>query len=245
MKTILLFIVISFLISPSFSQEKKDTTYWKTGGNLSVNFSELSFSNWAAGGKSSVSGVGLINYSAIYNKDKISWENNFNFGYGLLKEGKNAVTKSEDKIDISSKIGRKTGSDKLLYSTLFNFRTQFANGYNYPDVTNRISGFMVLAYINLALGIDYKPSKILSLFLSPVSGKVTIVNDATLAENYGLKPGSKARGEFGATFKSQLKIPLVKNVDIDTQVSLFSNYLDKPQNIDVNWDMILNNVSST
>jgi hypothetical protein len=240
MKTLIFLGIFLLLLSPVFSQEKKDTTYWKTSGTLSVNFSELSFSNWAAGGKSSVSGVGLINYSANYLKDKISWENTFNFGYGLLKEGKKNITKSEDKIDISSKLGLKTGTEKLLYSTLFNFRTQFANGYDYPNVTDRISGFMAPAYLNLAVGIDYKPTKILSFLISPVSGKITLVTDENLAEKYGLKSGSKSRSEFGATFKSQLKTTIVKNVDIDTQLSLFSNYLDKPQNIDVIWDMIIN-----
>jgi hypothetical protein len=223
-----------------FTQTKKDTTYWKSSGNLSVNFSELSFTNWAAGGKNSVSGVGLVNYSANYIKDKINWENTFNFGYGLLKEGKNDVTKSQDIIDLNSKLGVKSKSSKLFYSALLSFRTQFANGYNYPDTNDRISGFMAPAYLNLSIGIDYKPSAKLSFFLSPVSGKVTIVNDEALSENFGLKAGSKSREEFGAAFKSQLKTPVVKNVDIDTQISLFSNYLDKPQNIDVIWDMMIN-----
>jgi hypothetical protein len=53
-------------------------------------------------------------------------------------------------------------------------------------------------------------------------------------------PGKKARAELGATLKSELKTPVVKNVDLNTTISLFSNYLDNPQNIDVNWDVILN-----
>lgn len=240
MKKSYLLICLLFMMAVSVAQPEKDTTYWQTDGNLSLNFSELSFTNWAAGGKNSVSGVGLINYSAKYVKDKIAWENSFHFGYGLLKEGKNDITKSEDKIDISSKLGVKSKSEKLLYSGLLNFRTQFADGYNYPNTTDRISGFMAPAYLNLAIGIDYKPSARISMFLSPVSGKVTIVSDESLGSKFGLDPGAKSRGEFGATFKGQLKTPLVKNVDIDTQFSLFSNYLDKPQNIDVLWDFIVN-----
>lgn len=240
MKTVLFILLIPLLSVAAYSQDKKDTTYWHKDGNLSLNFSELSFTNWAAGGKNSVSGVGLANYSANYIKNKVEWENVFHFGYGLLKEGKNDVTKSEDKIDISSKLGLKSKSDKLFYTTLMNFRTQFANGYNYPNTEDKISGFMAPAYLNLSFGIDYKPTPELSMFFSPLSGKVTIVGDETLAGKFGLKPGTKTRGEFGASFKSQLKTPVVKNVDIDTQLSLFSNYLDKPQNIDVLWDLIVN-----
>ncbi|NQU86026.1 MAG: DUF3078 domain-containing protein [Mariniphaga sp.] len=240
MKTFLPLIILSCLTISLFAQEKADTSYWNTNGNISLNFSEVSFSNWAAGGKSSVSGVGLLNFSVNYAKDKIIWENTLNFGYGLLKEGKNDATKSEDKIDLNSKLGLQTGSEKLLYSALFNFRTQFAPGYNYPNVTDEISNFLAPGYLNLALGIDYKPSEKLSIFVSPLSGKLTIVDNLGLSEKFGLEIGKKSRGEFGATFKTQLKTPLVKNVDIDTQLSLFSNYLDTPQNIDVVWDLIIN-----
>jgi len=52
-----------------------------------VTFSQVSFSNWAAGGKNSISGVSLLNYSANYAKDRLNWDNTFHVGYGLLKEG--------------------------------------------------------------------------------------------------------------------------------------------------------------
>ncbi|MBN1821550.1 MAG: DUF3078 domain-containing protein [Prolixibacteraceae bacterium] len=238
MKTILT-IVFTFLISTVLTGQEKDTSYWAKSGIVSLNFSEVSFSNWAAGGKSSVSGVGFLNYSANYTKEKISWENAFKFGYGLLKEGKSDVTKSEDIIDINSKLGFKS-TDKLFYTVLFNFRSQLAPGYNYPNTTDKISGFMAPGFFNLAVGCDFKPSEKISVFISPVSGKMTVVNDVDLSENYGLDPGKKSRGEFGATFKGQLKTPVVKNVDVDTQLGLFSNYLDTPQNIDVTWDFLIN-----
>jgi len=101
MKTVLPFILIFFISIPLLAQEKSDTTYWKTNGTLSVNFSEVSLTNWASGGESSVSGVGLLNSSAIYAKDKVKWENALHFGYGLLKEGKKELAKSKDKMWMS------------------------------------------------------------------------------------------------------------------------------------------------
>lgn len=235
------FYVLLILLLPLsiFAQSKQDTSYWKAGGNFSLNFSETSFTNWAAGGKSSVSGVGLAEIPINYAKEKISWENAFNFGYGLLKEGKAGVQKSEDKIELNSKFGYKTKSKNLLYSALLNFLTQFGPGYN-PDTSDKISDFLAPAYLTLALGMDFKPSDKLSLFLSPVSSKITIVNDLSLSENFGLPAGKKARGEFGALFKAELKTPVVKNVNVETHLGLFSNYLNKPQNIDVNWDFLVN-----
>ena len=162
--------------------------------------------------------------------------------YGLLKEEKGKPNKSEDKIEFDSKLGIKSGSEKLLYSVLLNFRSQFANGYNYPDTETKISGFMAPAYFNLGLGADFKPSEKVSFFVSPLNSKITIVSDKVLSDAgaFGVDPGKKSRFEMGALVKAQLKTSVVENVNIDTQLSLFSNYLDTPQNIDILWDFVVN-----
>jgi hypothetical protein len=240
MKHLFSFILILMVSLPLQAQEKNDTTYWKTSGNLSVNFSEASLTNWASGGESSLSGVGMLNFSATFEKDKVKWENTIHAGYGLLKEGKKEWTKSEDKIVLGSKFGLQTGVEQLFYAADMDFRTQFAPGYSLPNHTDRVSAFLSPAYLTLALGIDYKPSEKVSLFFSPVSGKATLVSDLNLSEHYGVKAGKKTRGEFGATIKGHVKTPLMKNVDIESLLTLFSNYLDKPQNIDVLWDLQVN-----
>jgi hypothetical protein len=166
-----------------------------------------------------------------------------NLGYGLLKEGSNQLVKSEDKMEFSSKLGYKMADESdWLYSGLFNFRSQFANGYKYPDTDNKISALFSPAYISLALGADYKPSDYFSLFVSPLGSKFTIVADDDLSAEgaFGVKPGEKFRAEMGATLKSELKFPIVENVDVHTVLGLFSNYLDRPENIDINWDFRVN-----
>lgn len=45
-----------------------------------------------------------------------------------------------------------------------------------------------------------------------------------------------ARFEFGAQLKVDAKVNINDNFAYSTQVVLFSNYLDKPQNLRVNWD---------
>ncbi|WP_423129657.1 DUF3078 domain-containing protein [Gaoshiqia sp. Z1-71] len=108
---------------------------WKTGGQISFSFSQVSLSNWVAGGKSSASGTALFSTFANYQKERSSWENSLNLGYGILKEGDSRYIKSDDKIDLSSKYGLKSNG-KIYYSVLFNFRSQFTNGYNYPNREN-------------------------------------------------------------------------------------------------------------
>ena len=49
------------------------------------------------------------------------------------------------------------------------------------------SNFLAPAYTNLALGIDYVPTKWLSLNFAPLTGGYVIVNDAALRKSYSMK----------------------------------------------------------
>lgn len=242
MKTLKTLVLLIFVFSGVIAQEVQDTSYWKVSGQATVNFSQVSFSNWIGGGKNSVSGVGLFDMNAIYEKEKIQWNNTLKTGYGLLKEGDGQVVKSDDKLELNSKLGVQMKREHWLYSTFANFLTQFADGYKYPNTTDKISTLFAPAYLTIATGFDYQPSENFSLFLTPVSGKFTFVTDEELsaAGAFGVDPGKKARAEMGATVKSEFKTPVVKNVDLSTTLSLFSNYFNNPQNIDVNWDVALN-----
>jgi len=135
-------------------------------------------------------------------------------------------------------------SGKWFFSGLANFRTQFADGYNYSNINQpvRISSLLAPAYLTIATGFDYKPNDRFTMFASPLSGKFTFVADDALSAigSFGVDPGKKFRAELGATLKSELKMKVVKNVDAVTNLTLFSNYLKNPQNIDVNWDFRLN-----
>jgi hypothetical protein len=237
-------LLFVFLLLPTalFSQEKADTIkLWKFSGLTSVNLSQVSLTNWAAGGQSSSSGVALFNINGNYAKDNISWENTLNMGYGLLKENNKDVVKTHDKFDLISKFGVKQ-TEKFYYSVLFNFKTQFAEGYKDPNYTDIISKFLAPAYLTLSPGIDYKPNKYLSFLISPVTGKMTIVNDDSLSASgsFGVDPGEKVRYEIGSFAKLELKADIMKNVSLNTKIDLFSNYLHNPQNIDVNWDLLIN-----
>jgi len=228
------------------AQEKtEEVKNWKKAGDFSISFSQVSFSNWAAGGKNSVSGVALFNYSANYAKGRMSWDNSLNMGYGLLKEQSRDLIKSEDKLEFSSKVGYKISeSGKWFFTGLTNFRTQFADGFNYTNKDNpvRISSLLAPAYLTFAAGFDYKPTDKFSLFISPLGSKFTFVadDDLSAAGAFGVDPGKKFRAEMGGTLKSELKFAVAKNVDAVTNLNLFSNYLKNLQNIDVNWDFRLN-----
>lgn len=216
-----------------------DTT-WKKGGMLGLNFSQVYLSNWAAGGQNSLSSNGLVSLFANRAKGKSSWDNTLDLAYGMLWQGDAAGVKTDDKIDFASKWGYQANQD-WFYSALFNFRSQFAPGYEDPfaDDLVRISDFLAPAFSLAALGMDYKPSDNFTAFISPSTLKMTIVNDTTLSTNYGVAAGEMFRAEIGGYAKVQYTTELAENVSLMTKIDLFSNYLNNPQNVDVNWETLI------
>ncbi|GET23338.1 Protein of unknown function (DUF3078) [Prolixibacter denitrificans] len=243
LKKLSFLIIISTGTLALQAQTPADTTkYWTINGNSSLNFSQVSLTNWAEGGDGSVSGTFLFNINANKKKNKHIWDNSFDVQYGLVKNASESLRKSVDKLSFSSKYGYKING-KWYLSALYDFRTQLAKGYNYPNKATYISNFMAPGYMNFALGFDYKPSDNFSAFLSPISTKFTFLADDSLSTvgAFGVSPGDKFRAEFGAYVKlAYTQEDLLKNVDLETKLDLFSNYLDKPQNIDVNWDVRFN-----
>ena len=215
----------------------------------------------------------FIDANANYKKDELFFNNRLQLDYGFLySEDKPFIQKSDDRIYYEGKFGYKA-TNTLNYSAQFSFKSQFTNSYNYPvpsrpdgaDDTwepgksdwmakrQQKSGFMSPAYTNVALGIDWVPTKWLTVNLAPLTGGFVVVSDEALRKSYGMnrKPDYKdedkypdaegyyfrpARFEFGAQLKIDGKLQINDNFKYTSQLVLFSDYLDKPQNLRVNWD---------
>jgi len=237
------------------TQAAVDTTSgWKKGGTITTNLSQVSLTNWAAGGQESYSVVGLLSLFSHYKKGNMLWENYLDLAYGTMKQGEADWMKTDDKFDFTSKYGQKA-SKNWYYAGLINLKTQMTNGYNYPKAAGAdpISKFLAPGYLLGAIGMDYKPSESFTAFLSPLTAKVTIVNDETLADagafgvekatydEFGtlLTHGKKTRSEFGGYARFFFKHDIMKNVGLQSKLDLFSNYLNNPQNIDVSWEVLV------
>ena len=238
MKKLLLILLTSCPLL-SFGQAS-DTTYWKIGGVSSLSFSQVSLTNWAAGGNNSVAFNSYFNTFANYTRDRVIWENSLELGYGLIKQADADFEKSDDKINLSTKYGRtlSESNDDWFWTVSLNFRTQFADGFEVGDNTTPISRFLAPGYLVVAAGLDYKPNEYFSLAYAPVTGKITIVNDDLLAAQgaFGVDPGSKSRTELGSFLSLHFKKDIMENVNLESRLQLFSNYSENPENIDVNWD---------
>jgi hypothetical protein len=255
------FIFSNVLFAQVTDNEKKlreleldSTLGWKINGVAIISFSQSSFNNWAAGGQNSISGNTIISLYAGYKTAKTSWDNTLDIGYGVVKQGTMSKwIKSDDKIDFTSKYGRKV-SDKWFYAGLVNFKTQFSPGYNYPNDSVKISNFLAPAYVLAAIGFDFKPSNGISAFIAPLTSRTIYVGDQKLADagTAGLTPtevdvkgniishAAMIKNEFGGYLKLVYrKEDIVKNVNIMTKVDFFSNYLKNPQNLVVNWEALI------
>ena len=213
---------------------------WKYGGKFILNFSQVSFTNWTAGGQNSISGIGNLNMFLTHKGEKSEWSNQLEMGYGLQKLDKD-VTKTDDKLNFTSKYGQKYKGD-WYWSGLLDFKTQMSEGYSSDDASLKISDWMSPGYMFFSLGLDYKPNENFSFFVAPLTSKTTFVLDKALSDSgsFGLDPGKSVRSEFGGYMKFFFTHQLMENVSFQTKLDLFTNYLHNPQNIDVYWEFLLN-----
>lgn len=241
MKKTLLFFVAICATSLLNAQDKADSTKnWKFGGFFSLTMNQVSLHNWQAGGENSVSANLITRLTADYKKDKFSWKNRFEAGYGLIQQASDPTQKTDDRLEFSTQAGHEM-NDKWEFNGFATFRTQFTNGYKNPGDDTAISKFMAPAYILAGLGFEYKPSKWFIANISPVTGKMTIVNDQRLSDEgrFGVDKGKTTRTELGGYLKIVMKKEIMKNITFETKADFFSNYLEKPGNIDVTWDVLL------
>ena len=235
----ILYVVAAIILFANTSFAQSDTSTWKKGGLSSVGVSQSSFTNWAAGGISNTNITSIISLYANQKLAQSTWENNLDLGFGTQKIESADFRKSEDRIELNSKYGRKI-NDKLNYSTLFNFRSQFAQGFNYTDTSViYVSNFMAPSFTTLSVGLDYRPLEGLSVYFSPVTGKVTTVLDNQLSNQgaYGVDTGKKVRFEFGALASIKYQKVFKNNIQLKSKLDLFGNFEDF-QAIDVNWENI-------
>ncbi len=280
--------------APEAEKKEEKPKYWDESLKTNIKFGQTSLTNWAAGGDNTVTLQAFIDGNANYKKNDLFWNNRLQLDYGFVyASSKPILQKSDDRIYFESKFGYKNAQMRnFSFSANYDFKSQFSTGYDYKtpdnlkdengndleggdlrqawrDARKTKSGFLAPAYTNLALGIDLKPWKWLSLNIAPLTGGVVIVKDVDLRKNYGMdlkeayKDASKlspealdkfnedmssddpaligqyyrgARFEFGAQVKADIAVKVNDGFAYTSQLVLFSNYLDHPENLRVNWD---------
>ncbi len=235
MKKIYTLFILIFLAGNAFSQElealtEADTSYWlkEIGGGLNIN--QASFSdNWKGGGVNSVAFSTYLVGRANYAKEKWSWDSQFTFIYGVVKNKGEDGRKSNDLLFLDTRVGYKINA-KWNYILGMNFLSQFAPGYNYSDTDRTlISKFANPAYFTTAIGVEYKPNDEFSLRLSPFSPRWTFVTDTELylnvPDNYGVEIGETVRREWLAfSLLMDWNKKLSENLSLKMRYQMYANY---------------------
>lgn len=250
--------------TPAEEKVEKKPQYWTNSAKFNIGFDQTSMWNWAAGGYNTLKLYTDVDAHADYSKDLSSWNNRLQLQYGFLwsADKMNLMQKNTDNIYLESKFAHRTKKDsKWNYSASFSFRSQFTDSYDsykQDEVTGKWSGklksgFLSPAYSIVAFGIEWKPSNWFNVNLAPVTGGFTICTEDELKKKYGMKLrqdgldpsiGANYRSalfQFGAEMKVNLKASINDAFNYETQLVLFTDYLNKPfQNNRVNWDNSIN-----
>jgi hypothetical protein len=228
-------------------------TYWSKKNSLGFDISEVAFINWSAGGTSSISGLFKGKFHRVYNRSNYNWSNELIFKYGLNKQDGIDLRKTEDAIQFNSTFGyRKDTLSNWFHSAKFNFNTQFTNGYAYPNTEKAISKPFAPAYIFMGIGAEnIDKEKRRTFYISPFTFKTTLVLDQRLADQgaFGvpkatydlegnlLTEGEKSKIELGFLITNKYKKEIFKNIILENRLSLYSDYVNRFGNIDIDCDL--------
>jgi hypothetical protein len=240
-KTLLSFVLLLAVIAVNAQDITKDSIkLWTKKGNISLLFNQSAYNKeWLGGGTSNIAGNFSLNYDFNYKKGAVVWDNKFIAAYGLTKiKGDDKIAKTDDRLELNSLWGKKAKGD-WYYSLFFNFKTQMDAGLDKDDL--KISHLFSPAYFQFGPGMLWKKSNNLSVNFSPATAKLILVHDhfTEFGPSFGVLQGDSFRLEFGASVSVNYKFNVMTNVSIENRLNLYSNYLDNPQNVDVDYQMHL------
>lgn len=223
-----------------------DSAAWVTGGGLGADFTSLSLFNPVVGAGSNRIGFGaLLSFFADRNTDAYSWTNLLSLQLAVQRIGSsdNPFEKNLDLLRYITRLGKHTDNEKLDIAFDGDLRTSFLPTFEGNLLRDNgaplLSKFFAPATLQAGLGIDYRTNEHISLFFSPASVKwIYVGNDEIAAlEVQGNRPGSRSRLDFGANVKIIYKdVLLNERLSLISSLGLFSNYLENPQNIDINFN---------
>ncbi|MFT7407520.1 MAG: hypothetical protein ACI8YW_001134 [Flavobacteriaceae bacterium] len=234
----------------------KMPSFWKKKNRVSMNLNEVAFVNWNAGGINSIAVLTSARFERNYAFRYIQWTNSLDFRFGLnVREGE-GVRKTDDALRLSSTFGYRSDTISKWYTSgKLNFNTQLANGYKYPNAENPISRFMSPGYLFLGVGTSYiDEDKKINLYISPLTQKATFVLDRNLANQgaFGvqkavldengqvLSAGKNTFMELGFLVTHSWEKEVFENVNMQSRLSLYSDYLNSFGNIDIDWELNFN-----
>ncbi len=210
---------------------------WKKTGTFLINVNQGALRNWAGGGEQNTLGFTmLLNYNINHKKGRNTWNNYFDVALAFQNASSfGEFRKVDDRIDLTSKYGYQL-SKQWFTALLANFNTQALVGYSYTDSVNtKISNLLNPGKILLSAGIDFRPDKTFTLFVSPVTTRFVLKTDDDFysIDKFGVAPNKHMNTELGAFATAKFTKKFNSWVFYTGRLDLFSNYNRNPENVDV------------
>ncbi|MFC7356332.1 DUF3078 domain-containing protein [Jejudonia soesokkakensis] len=251
-------VLICSLLSVSifYAQEEKEEPKdgWTKTGTISLLFSQSAFNEeWTGGGTSNYAANLNGTYDFNYRKGALTWDNRIMAEYGITKtKEQKFARKTNDRLELNSILGKQIKETNWYYSYFLNFKTQFSSGYTYFEDMDgeeqriETTKFMSPGYIQTGPGFLWKKSDNLKVNFSPATARFIIVDNAFTSvpgyvdgDYFGLDQGESVRFEVGASVNAYAKFELMKNVSVENILNLYANYLEDPQNVDIDYTLNL------
>ncbi|MCR5003404.1 MAG: DUF3078 domain-containing protein [Bacteroidales bacterium] len=244
--------------APEAEAPVEKPNYWTKSLLTNINFGQMSFNNWAAGGDNTVTLAAYIDGNANYkravswfNREEkdMSWNNRLQLDYGFLyASSKPLLQKNTDRIYFQSKWAYQI-ENKFYFSANFDFKSQFATGYEYKTPSSDIvanydasatsvedlskadqrsawkdarvkkSDFMSPAYTNIAFGVDWKPADWFTASFAPVTGGFVIV----AADDQSLRKTYSMKEKADGTYKAA-RFELGAQLKVDAKFNVNDNF---------------------
>jgi hypothetical protein len=235
---------------------KEEHIGWEDKATFILLFNQSAFNyDWQGGGTSNIAGNTTLHYEFNYKKNSLTWDNRIIADYGLtfLKD-EDFSRKTNDRIELNSRLGQKIRKSFWNYSLFVNFRSQFDKGYRFTKDTDteetirtEETHFFSPAFIQIGPGLLWKKSDHLHINIAPVTSRMIFVDkeftnviDYEDGDYFGVDTGESSRFEFGGSLAAYSKYTMAKNITLEQLLNLYSNYIEDPANIDIDYTLNVN-----
>ncbi|MGC6480029.1 MAG: DUF3078 domain-containing protein [Flavobacteriaceae bacterium] len=233
---------------------------WTRTAQISLLANQSTFNNWTSGGANSLAGTLGAKYGLAY-KDSL-WRGSgmIESSYGLNRVEDNPFTrKTDDRLQVDIRVERFLSPEWTTHAWM-NLLTQWAVGYKYSGsgdqaTRERISKGFSPAYWKTGIGFTNVIDDTNRIDMALATLKMTFVSriftrDLAPGQQYfGVDANKTSRAEIGLDFVWKAQWKLWENVRWKHLLNIYSNYLDRPDNLDINYllelDLKVNDFIST
>ncbi len=233
--------------------------YWIYNGEHSFQLSQSYFSpNWHKGGTSNVNIVNNHILRMNYRKDKVRFNNSFEWRLSVFTAPDDTIRKfriGDDLLRYYGDFGVDAFNKHWSYSTNLDVRSQLFN--NYPTNSNELrSAFLAPLYVNGGVGLKYnldnRSEKVrhrrvrLDLHLAPLSFNFRYIgNEKVSVARYGIEEGQKHTMDLGSTVTANLIYDFNRYISWNSRLKYFTSYDKVEAEFENTLNMALTNALST